>query len=556
MLNLKLLRNLSIALIVCIAWPITGFSGGPGTGTWGDQGDGSYKNPILNADYPDVDIEKVGDMYYMITSTIHYAPGMTLLESKDIVNWRLIGHVFDKLTWEPKYNFDSMSGYAKGVYAGDFAYHEGKWYCYFIDATSGLYMSSADRIDGKWSEAKLMLRKTRWTDPTVYWDQEEKQAYLFCNFGRRDDSHGNHLKMFKMSWDGERLLDKGKFIYKGQGAEAAKIYKINGEYYIFLAQWIKGDRKQLVLRGKSIYGPFERRIVMEKVPGALRSTSQGALLQAPDGSWWLTHQLIQHREKKPGQDGAGPSTDRSYAGRSQWLVPVKWEDGWPVVGDDPDGNGIGSTVAGAKKPVLGYPIDAPQTDDEFDSAELSAQWQWNHNPRDDRWSLSERPGWLRLKANVPVGKGGFWNASNTLSQRLMGMGRGEITCKVDISAMKPGQEAGIARHSGQYVLLGVSVGKSGVKRLVFNNNDKVTVGPVIDEDVIWYRTINEGRRAWYEYSLEGKNFERFGEEFQLRFGRWRGDRPGFYCWNNIKAQGHIDIDYFHYDYDGPKGKKP
>jgi len=551
--NSKYVKNLSVALIICSACLITGCSGGPATGTWGDQGDGTYKNPILNADYPDVDIEQVGDTYYMITSTMHYAPGMTLLESKDIVNWRLIGHVFDKLTWEPKYNFDSMSGYAKGVWAGDIAYHQGKWYCYFIDYTSGLYMSSADRIDGKWTEAKLMLSKTRWTDPTVYWDEQEKQAYLLCNFGREDNSHINHLRMFKMSWDGERLLDQGKLVYKGRGAEAAKIYKINGEYYIFLAQWIEGDRKQLVLRGKSIYGPFEKRIVMEKVPGALRSTCQGALLEAPDGSWWLTHQLVQHREVIPGH-GAGPTTKRSYEGRSQWLVPVKWQEGWPVVGADPDGNGIGNTVAGARKPIVGYPINAPQTDDEFDSAELSPQWQWNHNPRDERWSLSERPGWLRLKANVPIGEGGFWNASNTLSQRLMGKGKGEITCKVDISAMKPGQQAGLMRHSGQYVLLGISVGKLGVKRIVFNNNGKIKVGPVIKEDVIWYRTKNAGRRAWYEYSLDGKNFERFGEKFQLQFGRWRGDRPGFYCWNSIKADGHIDIDYFHYDYDGPKGK--
>jgi len=120
--------------------------------------------------------------------------------------------------------------------------------------------------------------------------------------------------------------------------------------------------------------------------------------------------------------------------------------------------------------------------------------------------------------------------------------------------MKPGQQAGLMRHSGQYVLLGISVGKLGVRRLVFDNNGKITTGPVINEDVIWYRTKNDGRRAWYEYSLDGKNFERFGEEFQLQFGKWRGDRPGFYCWNSIKAEGHIDIDYFHYDYDGPKGK--
>jgi beta-xylosidase len=523
-------------------------------GSWGDQGDGTYLNPILNGDYPDVDIEQVGDTYYLITSTNHYAPGMTLLESKDIVNWRLIGHVFDKLTWEPVYNYDSMSGYSKGVWAGDIAYHEGRWYCYFIDTGSGLYMSSAEDIEGPWSGAKLMLKKTGWTDPAAYWDEEQKQAYMICNFGReKPDEKVNYQRMFKMSWDGERLLDKGKVIYKGEGAEAAKIYKINGEYYIFLAQWIDGDRKQVVLRGKSIYGPFEKRIVMEKAEGALRSVCQGALIQAADGSWWLTHQLVQHRGKIQGHL-AGASTTSSFEGRSQWLVPVKWEDGWPIVGEDPDGNGIGNTVAGGKKPIDGYPIDAPQTDDDFDSERIGPQWEWNHNPRDKRWSLTERKGWLRLKANVPIGAGGFWNASNTVSQRLMGKGRGVITAKVDISGMQPGQQAGMVRHSGRYVLLGISVGKLGVKKLVFNNNGKVTVGPIIKSDVIWYRTHNDGDMAYYEYSLDGSNFERFGDEFTITFGRWRGDRPGFYCWNNLKAAGHIDIDYFYYDYDGPKPK--
>jgi beta-xylosidase len=518
---------------------------------WGDQGDGTYRNPILNADYPDVDIEKVGNIYYMITSTNHYAPGMTLLESKDLVNWTIIGHVFDKLTWEPRYNFDRMSGYSFGIWAGDLAYHDNRWYCYFIDFQSGLYMSTADRITGPWSRPICMLSKTRWTDPAVFWDDDQKQAYLVCNFGRDPERKMNQTRLFRMSADGRKLLDKGKAIYHGHGAEAAKIYKIDGYYYIFMAEWIEGDRKQIVLRGRSIYGPFERRIVMERGNDAVRSVCQGALVQARDGSWWYSHQLVQHREKIKGTF-AGRTTGSSYEGRSQWLVPVKWKDGWPVLGRDPDGNGIGNTVHLSKKPIQGCPIDAPQTDDEFDAPRLSPQWQFNHNPRDNRWSLTERPGWLRLKANVPVKNGGFWNASNTVSQRLMGKGKGVVTAKVDISGMKPGQQAGFCRHSGQYILLGIRAGDDRVRRLVFNKNGKVKEGPVIRRDVIYYRTKNDGNQAFFEYSLDGKTYIPFGEKFQLKFGRWRGDRLGFYCFNEKKAEGHIDIDYFHYDYDGPK----
>lgn len=544
-------RKCQILGLLLIAVFSSNSQAGAQIGSWGDQGDGTYKNPILNADYPDVDIEQVGTNYYMITSTNHYAPGMTLLKSKDLVNWTIIGHVFDKLTWKPEYNFDRMSGYRFGVWAGDLAHHDGEWFCYFIDTSSGLYVSTAKEITGPWSRPICMLKKTRWTDPAVFWDDDEKQAYLVCNFGRDPAHEMNQTRMFKMSWDGKKLLDKGKAIYHGHGAEAAKIYKIGGNYYIFMAEWIEGDRKQIILRGKSIYGPFESRIVMERGNGVSRSVCQGALVQATDSSWWYSHQLVQYREKIQGTF-AGKTTGSSYEGRSQWLIPVRWQEGWPVLGEDPDGNGIGNTIHQWKKPIQGHPIDAPQTDDEFDTPKLGPQWEWNHNPRDNRWSLTERRGWLRLNANVPVNNGGFWNAPNTISQRLMGKGKGVVTAKVDISGMKPGQQAGFCRHSGQYVLLGIRVDDNGDKRLVFNNDGKVKEGPVIRKDMIYYRTKNNGNQAFYEYSLDGEIYKPFGGKFQLKFGRWRGDRLGFYCWNGRRDAGHIDIDYFRYEYDGPK----
>jgi len=526
------------------------------TGSWGDQGDGTYKNPILNADYPDVDIEQVGDTYYMITSTNHYAPGMTLLDSRDLVNWRIIGHVWDRLTWDPKYNWDRMAGYRHGVWAGDLAYHDGRWYCYFIDFTSGLYVSTAEKITGPWSKPICMLKKSFWTDPAAFWDEDEHQAYLVCNFGRDPSvaERMNQNRMFKMSWDGLKLLDEGKPIYSAPGAEAAKIYKIEGRYYIFLAEWRNNDRKQIALRGKSLYGPFERKVLMERAGPGHRSVCQGALVQAADGSWWYTHQLVQNRAQAKG-DLAGPTTGESYEGRSQWLIPVRWKDGWPMLGQDSDGNGIGNTVLQARKPIEGFEITAPQTDDEFDSAILGPQWQWNHNPRNDHWSLGERPGWLRLKAGVPVGEGGFWNAANTVSQRLMGKGGGVAKAKLDISGMQPGQQAGFCHHSGQYILLGVRVESDGTKRLILNNNGRQTKGPAVAQDVIYCRTDIDGDQATFSYSFDGDNWERFGESFKLRFGRWRGDRIGFFCWNDKTDAGHIDIDWFHYDYDGPKGQR-
>jgi len=535
---------------------LTAPAGEPQPGTWGDQGDGTYRNPILNADYPDVDVEQLGDTYYMISSKQHMSPGMVILQSKDMVNWRTIGHVWNTLSWDPKYNWDRMEGYRFGVWAGDLAYHDGRWYCYQVDTTNGLYMSSAEDVRGPWTEPHLMLAKTGWTDPAVYWDDQSRQAYLVCNFGRLPDGPpGNHLRLFKMSWDGRELLDEGKVIHAGLGAEAAKIYRVDGRWYVFFAQWFRpdprapedpaadrGDRKQMVLRSKtdSIYGPYDLKAVYERGSGVIRSCSQGALMQAPDGSWWYTHQLIQN-------------IPAPFQGRPQMLQPVEWIDGWPMIGKDVDGDGVGEPVLRHAKPIAGHPITAPPTDDEFDASRLGPQWEWNHNPRDSHWSLSERPGWLRLRASMPVGEGGFWGACNTLSQRIMGTGKGEATAKLDLSGMRAGQRAGFVRFGGVYHLLGVHVDAKGTRRLFFDAKGRLTDGPPLDDDMLWIRTTNAGNRARFAWSTDGREFFDFGPEFTVEFGKWTGDRLGFFSWNDEKPQGHVEVDWFHYNYDGPKG---
>ena len=522
-------------------------------GSWGDQGDGSYRNPVLNADFPDSDVVEHDGTFYMISSKNHMSPGMVILESKDLVNWLLVGHVYDKLSWEPTYGPDQMAGYRFGVWAGDLAYHDGRWYCYMIDTRSGLYMTSAPDIQGPWDEPICMLKKQQWTDPAVFWDDKEKQAYLVCNFGRTGENKGNEIRLFRMSWDGRKLLDGGTVIHRGMGAEAAKIYRIDGRWYIFLAQWFRpdprrpspeassGDRKQLVLRSKGddIYGSYEQKVVMERGNGVIRSACQGALLQVLDGSWWFIHQLVQN-------------CPNPFQGRPQCLEPVTWKDGWPIIGRDVDGDGIGEPVCSANKPITGHPIRAPQTDDEFDSNRLGPQWEWNHNPRNDRWSLTERPGWLRLRASVPVGKGDFWGACNTISQRIMGTGTGTVVTKLDLSGMRPGQQAGFVRFSIVYHLFGVHMNSDGVKRLLFNANGKVQNGPAIRTNILWIRTVNDGDQAYFAYSTSGELFTRFGPEFTIRFGNWCGDRLGFYCWNSETPAGYMDIDWFHYEYDGPK----
>lgn len=553
------------------------------TGSWGDQGDGTYKNPILNADYPDTDVEEVDGVYYMISSKQHMAPGMVILESRDMVNWTTVGHVWDSLSWGAEYNWDRMNGYSFGVWAGDLAYHDGTWYCYQIDYNHGLMVSTAKDIKGPWTKPIIMLPNEKvLDDPAVFWDDETHQAYLICNTASKQKSPentiaGNENRIYKMSWDGTKVLDEGKLVYTGVGAEAAKIYKIDGQWYLFLAEWTikdnstrpgvknpKNDRKQIVLRSTtgSIYGPYEKRVVLEKGSAfGNRSCSQGALLQAPDESWWYCHQLIQN-------------ADIPFQGRPQCLEPVTWIDGWPIIGVDEDNDGIGEPVLQHKKPIAGFPVDAPQTDDDFSSPKLGGQWEWNHNPRNTQWSLTERPGWLRLNASVPLpfssttgprqnqwtnddgSNTAFWRTCNTLSQRIMGITTGTAVAKFDLSGMKPGQLAGFVRYGGVYHLLGVSVNENEKRHLFFMDKmgDK-TQGPAINKDDLFIRTANDINQAYYEYSLDGENFERFGPGFTIEFGKWTGDRLGFFCWNEKEEEGHIDVDWFTYDYDGPKALK-
>ncbi len=547
------------------------YAAGPQIGTWGDQGDGTYRNPVLNADYPDADIERRGDTYYMISSKQHMSPGMVILESRDLVNWRSVGHVWDRLSWAPEYDWDRMDGYGYGVWAGDLAWHDGRWYCYHIDYKHGLYVSMTEGADirGPWTEPHQMLPSSRvMDDPAVFWDADTKQAYLICNTGRKladhegsDRGNGKRLfenHIFKMSWDGREILDEGRHVYTGEGAEAAKIYKIDGTWYLFLSEWYRpdprrpddpaadrNDRKQIVLRSTtdSIYGPYEKRVVLERGNGVVRSCSQGALIQAPDGAWWYMHQLV--------QNSASP-----FQGRVQYLEPVEWIDGWPMIGKDLDDDGVGEPVRRHAKPIHGRPIAAPPTDDDFTAAELGPQWEWNHNPRDSHWSLTERPGWLRLKASVPVGDGDFWGACNTISQRIMGTGAGKAVARFDLSGMEPGQRAGFVRFGGVYHLLGVRVDEHGKRRMFFSANGQTTPGPAVEGDALWVRTTNTGDRARFEFSTDGQDFERIGPTFTIRFGRWTGDRLGMFCWNDRIAAGHIDVDYFYYDYDGPKAARP
>ena len=347
---------------------------------WGDQLNGTYKNPVLNADYSDPDVIRVADKYYMVASDFHFL-GMQVLKSSDMVNWQIISQIYRHFDFP---GWDANQHYAGGSWAPAIRYHDGLFYVYFCTPDEGLFMATASDAKGPWSPLHCVKAVTKWEDPCPFWD-DDGQAYL----GRSQWGAGPII-IHKMSADGRQLLDDGVTVYTGPVAEGTKFLKRNGYYYLIIPEGGVGQGWQTVLRSRNIYGPYEKRVVLDQGSTNVNGPHQGALVDTPDGQWWFYH----FQESSP-------------RGRVVHLQPARWKDDWPLMGVDIDGNGIGEPVAVWPCPMPSKP-SLPQMSDEFDGTEkfwvgqqqrtLGLQWQWNHNPADDSWSLTTRKGFLTLKA--------------------------------------------------------------------------------------------------------------------------------------------------------------
>lgn len=494
------------------------------TGSWGDQGNGTYINPILNADYSDPDVIRVGEKYYMVCSEFHYV-GMPVLESEDMVNWKIIGQVYTKLDF-PKYK--DNKGYGEGSWAPSIRYHDNKFWVYFCTPSEGLFMSTAEKPEGVWAPLVHVKNIGKWEDPCPFWD-EDGQAYL----GHSVLGAGPII-IHKMSSDGTKLLDDGLTVYTGPVAEGTKIYKQNGYYYISIPEGGVEIGWQTVLRSKNIYGPYEKKVVLEKGSTNINGPHQGALVETPKGEWWFYH-----------FQSAG------VLGRVVHLQPVTWKDEWPVIGVDIDRNGIGEPVYVWKKPDVGnnFSITAPQTDDDFNITTLGLQWQFNHNPVNEAWSLTTKPGWLTLKA---LKAESFMKAHNTFTQKVMGT-TGEAITELDISKIAEGQKAGLFSMSSIYNLLGVHK-KNGKTFIFVNKNGQATNDTLIKAKKVFLKIkldlINDKNQFFY--SLDNKTYIPFGNSFETKFGYWKGTRIGLFSYNEIADEGVASFNWFIYNYDGPK----
>lgn len=473
---------------------------------WGDQGDGTYKNPVLKSDFSDPDVIRVGDDFYLIASDFHFM-GMQVLHSKDLVNWRIINQIFHRLTIDPKY--EQMKAYGEGTWAPSIRYHDGEFYVFVCTPWDGLFMWHTKDPAGKWSDTITVKAVPKWEDPCPLWD-DDGQAYLVHSL-----KGAGPLIIHKMSPDGTQLLDEGVKVYEGTKAEGPKFYKRGGYYYISIPEGGVHTGGQTVLRSKNVYGPYEHRRVLPD-----GSPHQGAIVELANGeSWFLSFKST------------------GYLGRITHMQPVAWgEDGWPVFGDK------GQAVQQWKKPNVGktYPIEKPAASDEFDQPALSPIWQWNHNPLDDRWSLSERAGWLRLKA-APATQPS--SARNTLTEKLWD-DRGVIDVHLDAGRMTDGQRAGFAFISGdKFGWIGVGQ-EAGVRHVQWEGGE----GPELKTSEVWLRGSHDGDTARVAYSLDGKEFTDSGTTFKLKFMFWKGARFGVFAYGS--EGGVADFDYIRYRY-GP-----
>ena len=403
----------------------------------------------------------------------------------------------------PKY--DNMAGYGEGTWAPTLRYHNGSFYIFVCTPYDGLFMWHAKNPAGPWSKTITVKAVERWEDPCPFWDDDGK-AYLIHSL-----KGAGPLILNRMSPDGTKLLDGGVEIYHGPTAEGPKMFKRHGWYYISLPEGGVGTGGQTVLRSKNIYGPYERHVVLPP-----ESPHQGALVELANGDWWFL---------------CFKST--GFLGRITYLMPVKWgANDWPVFGDN------GHTVERWTKPNVQRicPTTRPRHRDDFNERTLSPIWQWNHNPVNDAWSLTARPGWLRLTA-LPASE--LSKARNTLTEKLWGEA-GTIEVKFDVSQMTDGEQAGFAFMSGDaFESVGVTQ-RTTARRITWRDNE----GPELTGNDIWFRGTYHGKNARLFYSTNGETYTDTSQAVELKFGKWKGARPAVF---NYGPNGGIaDVDYIRY----------
>ena len=510
-----------------------------------DLGNGKYKNPVLDADYSDPDVCRVGDDYYMTSSSFACIPALQILHSKDMVNWRIIGTAIERLL--PEERFSQMQ-HGNGVWAPSIRYHQGEFYIYYGDPDTGIYMVKSKDPAGKWDNPVLVKAAKGIIDTCPLWD-EDGNAYIVHGYAGSRAGLKSILGLIRMTPDGTRAIGESRIIFDGNignaTMEGPKFYKRDGWYYIFAPAGGVPTGWQTVLRSKNIWGPYEWKIVMAQGNTNINGPHQGAWVDTPDGKedWFFHFQ------------------DKEAYGRVVHLQPMKWVDGWPVIGVDKDGDGCGSPVYSYKKPNVGktYSIETPAESDEFDSLELGLQWQWQANPKPIWYFCDGGNSLLRLYSYYTENQVNLWDVPNLLLQKFPTEDF-TVTTKVSFapSSKYTGERTGLVVMGADYAVLAMENRADGLilvqnvcRKADKKGKEEENASVKLSDNTLFLRVkVNKDSEkeaiCSFSYSVDGKKFISLGENFTAKPGKWIGAKVGLFITRPkaVNDGGWVDIDWF------------
>jgi beta-xylosidase len=516
-----------------------------------DEGNGMYRNPVLHADYSDPDVCAVGEDYFLTASSFNCTPGLPILHSKDLVNWKIVNYALKKVEPVEYYN---EPRHGKGVWAPSIRFHGGMYYIYWGDPDFGIFMVKTRDPYGEWDKPVLVKAGKGMIDPCPLWD-DDGRVYLAHAWAGSRAKFNSVLTVCELNKEGTKVISDPVLVFDGNDGvnhtiEGAKFYKRNGFYYLFAPAGGVVSGWQLVMRSKDVYGPYEARIVMAQGKTDINGPHQGGWVDTPAGESWFLH-----------------FQDKGAYGRVLHLNPMKWVNDWPVIGVDKDGDGCGDPVSRYRKPKTGktYPIETPVESDEFDTRKLGLQWEWHANYQ-DVFGFTTNMGYVRIYGHElsPHFKN-FWEVPNLLMQKFPAE-EFTATAKLKVSAKDDGQLSGLIIMGWDYSWIGVE--KQGEKFLLKQavckdaeqgNLEQVSTLAVLEpsrkfeaglfpnyEREIYIRVhVGKGAYCRFSYSLDGKKFTEAGTLFKARQGKWIGAKVGMFSVTpHGKERGWVDVDWF------------